>query len=244
MIMIFLKYRIFMYWYWLTVPSTTFFQLEHWIQTSYLLFLNLLDEFKKKMKNSEEKKWLWGRTQKNWYCTESCDPVFADSFQFFRIEWEHFWAPRNYKIFLLFRNFWRLFHTEGELRVWLHWWAVDKEFPSLVQMCTIFWSFFCCNFGRQICTKGWLRRRLWVGGGGGGGFPREFGLIPPIKSFSRPPRSFLNLLVSVSEVYRGDENFLHRWKQKLRTTPILRESGPARTENNDFQQKHIRVVLR
>ena len=247
MIMIFLKYRIFMYWYWLTVPSTTFFQLEHWIQTSYLLFLNLLDEFKKKMKNSEEKKWLWGRTQKNWYCTEPCDPVFAGSFQFFRIEWEHFWAPRNYKIFLLFRNFWRLFHTEGELRVWLHWWAVDKEFPSLVQMCTIFWSFFCCNFGRQICTKGWLRRRLWVGGGGGGGVPSGVRTNPP-NQVILPPSSFF--LKSPRICFRGlhftevMRTFFTDESKKLSATPILRGGGPARTENNDFQQKHRRVVLR
>ena len=125
----------------------------------------------------------------------------------------------------------------------LQFWSTNLQ-ERMAEECAFFWSLFCCNFSRQICTKGWLRRRLWVGGGGGGEFPREFGLIPPIKSFSRPPRSFLNLLVSVSEVYRGDENFLHRWKQKLRTTPILRESGPARTQNNDFQQKHIRVVLR
>ena len=104
-----------------------------------------------------------------------------------------------------------------------------------------FWSFFVVAiFDEKFARKdgcGWAEEEEEP-------FPREFGLIPPIKSFSRPPRSFLNLLVSVSEVYRGDENFLHRRKQKLRTAPILRGGGPARTENNDFQQKHIRVVLR
>ena len=81
-----------------------------------------------------------------------------------------------------------------------------------------FWSFFVAIFDEKFARKdgcGWAEEEEEP-------FPREFGLIPPIKSFSRPPRSFLNLLVSVSEVYRGDENFLHRRKQKLRTAPILR----------------------
>ena len=106
--------------------------------------------------------------------------------------------------------------------MWLQWWAEDKEFASSVEMCTIFGLFFVAAiFDEKFARKdgcGWAEEEEEP-------FPREFGLIPPIKSFSRPPRSFLNLLVSVSEVYRGDENFLHRRKQKLRTAPILRWGG-------------------
>ena len=76
-----------------------------------------------------------------------------------------------------------------------------------------FWSFFVVAiFDEKFARKdgcGWAEEEEEP-------FPREFGLIPPIKSFSRPPRSFLNLLVSVSEVYRGDEDFLHRRKQKTK----------------------------
>ena len=28
--------------------------------------------------------------RKNWYCKQPCDHVFADSFQSFRMEWEHY----------------------------------------------------------------------------------------------------------------------------------------------------------
>ena len=170
------------------------------MQTSHVLFLNLLDEFKKKMKNSEEKKCLWGRTLKNWYCTEPCDPLFADSYQSFRMEWEHFWAHRNYKYFCYFAIFndrftlkesWGCGCSGGQrtrnLQVWLR--------------CVQFLVFFCCcNFRRKICTKGWL----WVGGGGGGAVPSGVRTNPP-NQVILPPSSFF--LKSPRICFRG----LQRW---------------------------------
>ena len=79
--------------------------------------------------------------------------------------------------------------------MWLQWWAEDKE--SLVEMCAIFGLFLFAILVDRFARKdgcGWAEEEEKE-------IPREFGLIPPIKSFSRPPRSFLNLLVSVSEVY-------------------------------------------
>ena len=125
--------------------------------------------------------------------------------------------------------------------MWLQWWAEDKE--SLVEMCAIFGLFFVCNFSRQICTKGWL----WVGGGGGEGDPSGVRtnppnqvILPPSSFFLKSPRiCFRGLhLTEVMRTFFTDES------KKLSATPILRGGGPARTENNDFQQKHRRVVLR
>ena len=102
-----------------------------------------------------------------------------------------------------------------------------------------FWS---TNLHERMVEKaavGGRRRRRRVPSGVRTNPPNQV-ILPPSSFFLKSPRICFRGL-HFTEVMR---TFFTDESKKLSATPILRGGGPARTENNDFQQKHRRVVLR